>query len=94
MGGDAGAGQPDHAGRAEGQGRADARLAAVLFGIEFGLVYSALGAAFVYAIAAAESPINAVGQIGGYVTTYLGFGASVLGVYVWQCSQEKRNGKA
>ncbi|MEI2384028.1 3TM-type holin [Breoghania sp. JC706] len=65
-----------------------------LFGIEFGLVYSALGAAFVYAIAYAESPINAVGQIGGYVTTYLGFGASVLGVYVWQRSQEKRNGKA
>ncbi|WP_321337894.1 3TM-type holin [Breoghania sp.] len=65
-----------------------------LFGIEFGLVYSALGAAFVYAIAAAESPINAVGQIGGYLSTYLGFGASVLGVYVWQRSQEKRNGKA
>ncbi|PTW61603.1 hypothetical protein C8N35_102318 [Breoghania corrubedonensis] len=60
----------------------------------FGLVWSALGAAFVYAIASAESPINAVGQIGGYLSTYLGFGASVLGVTIWQRSQEKRNGRA
>ena len=65
-----------------------------IFGIESGLVYSALGAAFVYAIAPSTSPINAVGQIGGYLSNYLGFGASVLGVYVWQRSQEKRNGKA
>ncbi|AXS39975.1 hypothetical protein [Breoghania sp. L-A4] len=64
-----------------------------LFGIQFGLVYSAIGAVLAYTVGWAENPVGALGLTGGYITTYLGFGASVLGVYVWQRSSEKKAGR-
>lgn len=65
-----------------------------LFGIQFGLVYTAIGAVLAYTVGAADNPVGALGLTGGYITTYLGFGASVLGVYVWQRSAEKKAGAA
>ncbi|MDD7908685.1 hypothetical protein PUV47_02040 [Pseudovibrio exalbescens] len=65
-----------------------------VFGLIFGMVYGLLGFCLVYAIATSADPIQALGLIGGYLTTYLACGTSVLGVYVWQRSAEKKQGVA
>ncbi len=66
-----------------------------LFGIQFGIAFLAMALAVVRAIWTGDTAaLNAMAVISGFLIAFYGMGASVLGVYVWQRSGEKKTGAA
>lgn len=64
-----------------------------LFGIQFGIAFLAMALAVVRAIWTGDTAsLNAMAVISGFLIAFYGMGASVLGVYVWQRSAEKKVG--
>ncbi|MEI2384662.1 3TM-type holin [Breoghania sp. JC706] len=66
-----------------------------VFGLFYALAFAALALALVRALWRGDTAaINALAGISGFLIAFYGMGASVLGVYVWQRSAEKRAGAA
>ncbi|PTW57642.1 holin (3TMs family) [Breoghania corrubedonensis] len=66
-----------------------------VFGLFYALAFAALALALVRALWLSDTAaINALAGISGFLIAFYGMGASVLGVYVWQRSAEKRAGAA
>ncbi|MBB5754336.1 3TM-type holin [Prosthecomicrobium pneumaticum] len=64
----------------------------------FGLVYAAAFGAMALALvvkilAGAVETLGVLADVGGLLLGFYGMGASVLGVYVWRRTDEKRSGK-
>ncbi|WP_321341770.1 3TM-type holin [Breoghania sp.] len=66
-----------------------------VFGLGYALCFVALALTLVRALWRGDiAAINALATISGFLIAFYGMGASVLGVYVWQRSAEKRAGQA
>lgn len=66
-----------------------------VFGLLYGVAFLGMALTVVKAVWTGDAPaINALAAISGFLIAFYGMGASVLGVYVWQRSTEKRAGAA
>ncbi|WP_319771956.1 3TM-type holin [Breoghania sp.] len=80
------------------EGRATGLLQRIwrpVFGLGYALCFVALALTLVRALWRGDvAAINALAAISGFLIAFYGMGASILGVYVWQRSAEKRAGQA
>ena len=66
-----------------------------VFGLFYAFAFAGLALTLMRALWRGDTAaINAFAGISGFLIAFYGMGASVLGVYVWQRSAEKRNGRA